>query len=211
MTDLYKNKYRIPSARLQTWNYAHNGLYFVTICTANQACLFGEIVETQCFASLADIPDNPMQLNDLGKIVEEEWLKTPQLRPDMNLELNEYVVMPNHFHAIIYIGENAYNDPYTTHDDLSSGDAKHCVSTSDIYDAIFNIKNRFGPQYKNLASIIRGFKAAVTIYARTNRIPFNWQARFHDHIITSNDEYIRIANYITDNPLKWQNDKFYIK
>ncbi|MES2379018.1 MAG: hypothetical protein V4553_20665 [Bacteroidota bacterium] len=211
MTDLFKNKYRISSARLQTWDYADNGLYFVTICTANRESFFGELVETQSFASpdniapLADMPDNIMRLNDLGKIIETEWLKTSELRPDMNLELQEYVVMPNHFHGIIYIGENAYNDRY-----LASGDAKHCVSTSDTYDATFEGKNKFGPQYKNLSSIIRGFKSAVTNYARKNDIPFNWQARFHDHIITSNDEYIRIADYIIDNPAKWQQDKFYI-
>jgi REP element-mobilizing transposase RayT len=144
-----------------------------------------------------------MQLNDLGKHVEAEWLKTPELRLDMNLELNEYVVMPNHFHGIIYIGENGYNSDYERYDNvMQDGDAVHCVSTD-------NIKNRFGPQSKNLAAIIRGFKSAVTTYARKNEIPFNWQTRFHDHIITSNDEYIKIANYIIDNPAKWQMDKFY--
>jgi putative transposase len=214
MTDLYKNKYRISSARLQTWDYADNGLYFITICTAERECFFGDIptVETQCLASpdnvaspdnIASPDNNIMQLNDLGKHVEAEWLNTRQLRPDMNIELQEYVVMPNHFHGIIHIGENAYNNRY-----LASGDAKHCVSTSDTFDATFKGRNRFQPQSKNLASIIRGFKAAVTTYARKNEIPFNWQARFHDHIITSNDEYIKIANYIIDNPAKWQMDKF---
>ena len=109
MSELFKNKYRIPSARLQTWNYADNRMYFITICTKNRECFFGEIVETRCFASPdiaspAEVPEYEMQLNDLGKIVESEWLKTIDLRPDMNLELAEYVVMPNHFHGIIYIG-----------------------------------------------------------------------------------------------------------
>ncbi|HEY9534305.1 MAG TPA: hypothetical protein VIQ77_07195 [Mucilaginibacter sp.] len=213
MTDLYKNKYRIPSARLQTWDYRDNGLYFVTICTANHECLFGNILErerapeTRSIASLlTGLTDPIMQLNDLGKFVEKEWLKTPALRPDMNLELQEYVIMPNHFHGIIYIGENSYNDG-------DRRDAKHRVfgnhNRIDIMHRVFNPKNKFGTQSKNLASIIRDFKSAVTMYARINDIPFKWQPRFHDHIITSNDEYQKIADYIMENPLKWQADKFY--
>jgi len=204
MTDLYKNKYRIPSARLQTWDYSDSGMYFVTICTADRECLFGNIaeitdhVETQSIASLSsECPDSIMKLNNLGKRVKIEWLRTPQLRPDMNLEIKEYVVMPNHFHGIIYIGENDYNKQ-------DCREAMRCVSTE-------NNKNKFGPQYKNLASIIRGFKSAVTTYARKNDIPFNWQPRFHDHIITSNDGYQKIADYIMNNPAKWQEDKFYLK
>ncbi|MEO7990541.1 MAG: transposase, partial [Chryseolinea sp.] len=71
--------------------------------------------------------------------------------------------------------------------------------------------NQFAPQSKNLASIIRGYKSAVTTYARKNNIPFNWQSRFHDHIIRSADEYYRISNYIVNNPAQWQKDKFFKK
>lgn len=122
MTDLFKNKYRISSARLQTWNYADNGLYFITICTKDREWFFGDVVETRCSASPADMPENKMQLNDLGKKVESEWLKTIELRPDMNLELAEYVVMPNHFHGIIFIGENQYNRDYPK---CMAGDVMH--------------------------------------------------------------------------------------
>jgi len=204
MTGLFKNKYRISSARLQTWNYADNGMYFITICTKDRQCFFGDIVETRCFASLADVPEYEMQLNDLGKIVESEWLKSSELRPDMNLELAEYIVMPNHFHGIIFIGENEYNNDYSKH---IVGDVMHHVSTNGIIDD--KPKNKFGNQSKNLASVVGGFKAAVTTYARKNNIPFDWQARFHDHIITSNEEYTRIANYIINNPDVWKKDKFY--
>ena len=134
-----------------------------------------------------------MQLNDFGKIVETEWLKTYELRPDMNLELGEYVVMPNHFHGIIGIGDNQYN------------------TVEEDYDSVSYRKNKFGPQSKNLASVIRGFKSAVTTFARKNDIPFDWQTRFHDHIIRTDDEYYRIADYIINNPGNWQQDKFYIK
>ena len=126
MTDLFRNKYRVSSARLQTWNYADNAMYFVTICTENRECFFGDF-ETRCIASLSDEPEYKMELNALGKIVETEWLKSPELRPDMNLELFEYIVMPNHFHAIIYIDDNQYNTANL--DNQRDGDAMHRVST----------------------------------------------------------------------------------
>ncbi len=119
--------------------------------------------------------------------------------------------MPNHFHAIIYIDDNQYNT--AAFGNKREGDAMHRVSTSGntIDDSMFHQKNKFGPQAKNLASIIRGFKSAVTTYARKNDIPFGWQARYHDHIIGSNKEYMRIAGYIETNPQNWREDKFYIK
>ena len=98
MAKLFHHKYRVPSARLQTWNYAYAGMYFVTISTKDREFYFGEITNGQ------------MQLSELGKIAETEWIKTIELRPDMNLELGEFVVMPNHVHGIILIGENQYNN-----------------------------------------------------------------------------------------------------
>ncbi|WP_321297950.1 transposase [Marinifilum fragile] len=97
MTQKFQNKYRIASARLKDWDYGSNAIYFVTICTQNREHYFGEIA------------NGKMQLNAIGELVQNEWIKTPELRPDMNLELGEFVVMPNHFHAIITIGKNNYN------------------------------------------------------------------------------------------------------
>jgi REP element-mobilizing transposase RayT len=188
MNDLFQNKYRISSARLQSWNYANAGMYFITICTKNRECYFGGMVEAQCIASLPPT----LQPTEIGKIAETEWFKTLELRPDMNLELGEFIVMPNHIHGIILIGENEYN---------SRRDAMHGVSTE--------YKNQFAPQSKNIASIIRGYKSAVTIYARKNNIEFDWQSRFHDRIIRSMDDYAKISNYIINNPAKWLDDKFY--
>jgi putative transposase len=209
MSDLYQNKYRIPSARLQAWDYSNQGMYFITIFTGNRECYFGNIVETRCIASppakhnpsVIDPapPPSEMQLSEIGKVAEREWLKTVELRPDMNLELAEFVVMPNHFHGIIMIGENAYNNPTGRY---AKGDAMHRVSITEP-------ANKFGPQSKNIASILRGYKSAITTAARKNQIPFAWQARFHDHIIRSETEYIKVANYIINNPTSWANDKFY--
>lgn len=202
MTHLYQNKYRIPSARLPTWNYGNEGMYFVTICTAQRQHYFGEInvpfVETSCWrledrdavtapgAQDAGIsPRSCMQLSALGKVAEAEWFKTVALRQDMDIQTDEFVVMPNHIHGILVIGNNQYNE--------------HASSDP----------NRFGPQSHNLASVLRGYKSAVTSYAKENEIAFGWQARFHEHIIRSYAEYQRISQYIRDNPANWQKDKFY--
>ena len=77
------------SPRLPGYDYSQSGVYFITICTAGRAHLFGEIA------------DGEMVLNDYGKIVQEEWERTPIIRPE--IEIDWYVVMPNHFHAIIFI------------------------------------------------------------------------------------------------------------
>ena len=196
MSDKFQNKYRIPSARLQNWDYGSHAAYFVTICTKHREHYFGEIVETECISSLQP---------------EQEWIKTPIIRPDMNLELGNFVVMPNHFHAILIIGENEYNTNGVNGDDDGAGDldvngnrrdVMHHVSTDTV--------NKFGPQSKNLASIIRGFKSSVTTHAKKIGIAhFEWQSRFHDHIIRNAERFEIIQNYITNNPKNWNNDKFY--
>ncbi|MDD3132201.1 MAG: hypothetical protein PHN94_10295 [Bacteroidales bacterium] len=202
--DKFQNKYRIPSARAQWWNYGNAGVYFITICTQNRIHYFGEIVnvESQSIASLQP-PPYKMQLSEIGKIAEREWLKTFDMRPDMNLSMGAFVVMPNHFHAIIAIGENEYN---TLHQ-RQLRDAMHCVSTNTNNGIQTN--NKFGPQSKNLASIIRGFKMGVTKNAREINADFQWQSRYHDHIIRDDYEYQRINNYIETNPENWGQDKFF--
>lgn len=197
MEKLFNNKYRIPSARLQNWNYANEAMYFVTICTKNRKNYFGRIITNN-----SDVQPQCIAATEIGKIAHSEWYKSIEMRPDMNLELGEFVVMPNHIHGIIIIGANEYN----TQRDTQRTDAMHCVSTN-ANDTEY--KNQFAPQSKNLSSIIRGYKSAVTTYARKNEIEFEWQTRFHDHIIRSMDEYHRISNYIINNPAKWQEDKFY--
>lgn len=87
MRDLYKNKYRIPSNRIRGWDYGGNGCYFITVVTAFRQELFGEIIE------------NEMVLNDFGKILYDEFFKSFDIRKE--LYLGEFVIMPNHWHAII--------------------------------------------------------------------------------------------------------------
>ena len=183
---LFKNKYRIESTRLANYNYSQSGMYFITICCKNREHYFGEIVDLE------------MRLNKIGKIVETEWLQTPKIRLDMNLLLDEFVIMPNHFHAILIIGENEYNKT------MQRRDAMHCVST----DNATNKRNKFGPQSKNLSSIVRGFKSSVTINTRETNSAFAWQSRYHEHIIKDSFDLNRIQNYITTNPQHWKDDCF---
>jgi putative transposase len=69
---------------------------------------------------------------------------------------------------------------------------------------------KYGPQSKNLASIIRGYKSAVTTFARKNNIDFEWQSLYYDHVIRTTDAYNKISHYIINNPSKWHHDKFFL-
>lgn len=92
MTDKFKNKYKIKSARLKGYDYSQNGMYFVTICTKDHKEFFGEVIGGE------------MKLNVIGNIVEKEWLQTPIIRP--YIFLDKWVIMPNHFHGIIEINNS---------------------------------------------------------------------------------------------------------
>jgi len=170
-TEKFKGKYRIETNRCLHWNYSSNGAYFITICTANRENYFGEIVDAE------------MKLSEIGQIAKYEWLKTKKIRPDMNITLHEFCIMPNHFHAIIKI--------------------------DDINPANMVTKNKFGPQSKNLGAIVRGFKSVVKKYATINKIEFAWQSNYHDHIIRNDEEFYKIRTYIRNNPKNWKEDQFY--
>jgi REP element-mobilizing transposase RayT len=95
MQDKFQNKYRIPSARLQNWDYSSNGAYFITICTQNREHYFGEI------------KDAAMQISTIGQLAEQYWKEIPNHFPFV--ELGNFVVMPNHIHGILIINK-LHND-----------------------------------------------------------------------------------------------------
>jgi len=221
----FQGKYRISSARLQNWDYTSRGMYFVTLCTKNREHYFGQIIKHEIDNEHFDI-----QLSEIGKIVESEWASTPKVRPDMNLVLGEYQVMPNHFHAILIIGDNQFNSGGMNQDILKNSndpDRDAILASPNVYESKSNpdsdpvielemqmiletdtkSKNKFAPQSKNLGSVMRGFKSSVTKFAKGNNFTFNWQPRYYDHIIRDHDEYQRIANYIRNNPDNWENDR----
>jgi len=174
--DKYKNKYRVSSVRLTGWDYGSNALYYITICTENRLHYLGEIIseqvvnedysETQNIASLQKTP--------IGEIAYNNWLEIPN--HFSFVELDEFVIMPNHIHGILYINKPGKVD--------------------------WQI-NKFGLQSQNLASVLRGYKASVKTYATTNNIEFGWQARYYDHIIRNEKEYLNIRSYIVNNPEQW--------
>lgn len=130
----------------------------------------------------------------------------------MNLWMGEYVVMPNHFHAIIGIGENKFNSDCDYNDiiDNRGRDALHRVSTNNHENNhVHNNTNQFGTQSKNLASIVRGFKLSVTVSGRKINPQFAWQPRFHDHIIRNDKSFQKIQNYIKKNVSNWKLDNFF--
>lgn len=176
MSNKFQDKYRIASLRAQWINYSDAAMYFVTICTKNHSHFFGLIEEKR------------MILNQLGVFVKDQWMETPIIRPDMNITLGEFIVMPDHIHGIINIGVNQYN---LTGSPLKSG-----------------LKRTFGPQSKSLGSVIRGFKSAVTTHARKmGMVDFGWQTGYHERIIRNQEEFFKISKYIKNNVKTWKEDR----
>jgi len=173
---LFRDKYRVESARLRDWDYASAGWYFVTVCTRKRRCLFG------------DIADDEMWLSPIGEIVAEEWQRTEQVRPDV--ELDAWCIMPSHIHGIIVIGHNSDTMVETPRWGVS-GQAE---------------PSRLKPH--SLSSIVGQFKSVCT--KRIRRIGFDdfaWQRRFYDHIIRTEKSLNEIRQYIIYNPAKWASDK----
>ncbi len=223
MSRLFKNKYRIASARLQTWDYGWNAAYYVTICTRNRICHFGNVV------------DGTMQLSDSGMIADTCWLEIPEHFPFV--KLCNHIVMPNHVHGIVVIDRHDDGNAGVwggdgggyIYDNDGGGDGP--VETQNfaslpmppmkppMHMPRFPLpstpqnddtpKNKFGPQSQNLASIIRGFKTGVTINARSINPDFKWQPRYHDRIIRNEDAFLTISKYISDNPRNWRDDQFF--
>lgn len=123
-----------------------------------------------------------MECNRLGNIVEQSWRESSKLR--QNIVIHEYIVMPNHFHGIVEICKNSQNDDQP----------KTMVE-----------KNHLG-------NIVKGFKSQVTSLARSaSRQDSNiiWQRGFHEHIIRNESSLLKIREYVINNPLKWELDRYY--
>jgi REP element-mobilizing transposase RayT len=187
---LFKDKYRIASARLRGWDYAGAGWYFVTLCTRNQECFFGEIVEAD------------LQLSTIGDIVAEEWQKTPTIRP--NVELDEWIVMPNHIHGIIVI--KPASDESSRDVPVERLPAERSIGKRETTHRVVSTKGRL--KAGSLGAIAGQFKSVCTKRIWAAGFPnFDWQPRFFDHIIRNEKSLKNIRQYIVNNPLKWELDK----
>ena len=177
------------SIRLKDYDYSKEGMYFITICTQNRECLFGDIVDKPVGANLCvrpdlDIqPDVDMILNKAGLMI-EKWIKELPNKY-INIKCNEYIIMPNHFHCIIEI---FYNN-----------EGEHIGSP--------------------LHEIIKWFKTMTTNeyirMVKNNELPnFEkriWQRNYYENIIRNEEIHQKVVDYIKINPLKWQDDKYYVK
>ena len=155
--------------RLKHFDYSNSGWYYVTICTKDHENYFG------------DIENGLMVLNVIGKITNDCWNKIETLHE--NIQLDYYVIMPNHIHGIIII-EN------------KTGDAKFASPPVDRTKM-------------ELCKLIQQFKRAVTIEIKSmsQRNKFKWQRSFHDRIIRNEKQLFNIRKYIQQNPLKWNLEK----
>lgn len=174
------NRHHRRSIRLKGYDYTQPGAYFVTICTHDRACLFGEVVE------------GVMRLNAWGEIVREEWFRTAQLRPYVVLHEDEFVVMPNHVHGIIWI--------------VGRVGATRQVAPTRVVPT-----SPAGPDAGSIGAIIGQFKSAVT--KRINAywgIPGAriWQRNYYEHIIRTERALNAIRRYIAENPLRWHLDRY---
>ena len=168
------------SIRYRGYNYAQPGAYFVTICTYEREYLFGEVV------------DGVMHYNDYGDIVGEEWFKTMEIRPSIRIYDDEFVVMPNHAHGIIWIvdDDSGRGDPH------GRGDPRVAPT---------------GPPPDSIGAIMAGFKSATTkrinVLRQSPGAPV-WQRNYYDRIIRNDRALRAIRQYIIDNPMRWQFDRY---
>ncbi|MDD3050320.1 MAG: transposase [Candidatus Cloacimonetes bacterium] len=196
------------SIRLKGYDYSQAGLYFITICVQNRECLFGEI------------QNGEMELNDAGNHTEKCWMEIPQHYP--NVKLHDFIIMPNHIHGIIEIVGANNDSPIieTANNDSpiieTANNDSPIIETANNDSLEINRANNDSPQRspsKTVGAIVRGFKIGVTKWFRDNKshqFPVGksvWQRNYWEHIVRNENEYNRIAQYINENSLKWENDK----
>jgi putative transposase len=178
------DKHHRRSVRLSGYDYSQNGAYFVTVCTNNRKCLFGEI------------KDGKMYLNDAGKIVCQCWDEIPMHFPHVDRDV--FVVMPNHIHGIVVIDGRGK---------ACDGGTINCRGTACRAPTV----ERFAqPISGSIPTVMRSFKSAVT--KRINELKHTpgeglWQRNYYEHIIRNESEWNRIRQYIVDNPAQWDMDR----
>ena len=171
--------YSRRSPRLPGYDYRQSGTYFVTICAEQMRSRFGTIVEGE------------LQLNSLGQLVGDEWQRLAIARA--NVKLDRFVVMPNHLHGLIRIGEEHEHD------------SRHVPEAET------------GPvsmQAGSLGAIVGQFKAAVSRRAKAEGIAGDtriWQRGYYDHIVRDQRSLNEIRRYILENPGRWHDDRLYVE
>ncbi len=185
------------------WHDYSEGAYFVTACTRHKVHYFGEI------------DDAKMRFSPIGESLDRAIREVNAHYEYAEVPL--YVVMPNHFHAIIFVNQDSKHlrevvVPAWLQErrDLAACAAGFIPEASAVAG---NLKPVFGGNPSLLAAVVGGIKAAVTRFAKANALPFEWQPRFHDHIIRSwhSPKSRAIYDYIENNPARWSSDCYNIK
>ena len=169
--------------RLPGYDYSQSGAYFVTICSFRRMPIFGRI------------SDREVVLSAEGRIVREEWLRTEIIRKEITLD--EFVIMPNHFHGIVIIEKSSSES-------ASVGAHGHAPQPRD------HAPLRRSP--RSLGSLVARFKGSATRQVRTKRadpIFKVWQRNYYEHIVRDDIELNRLRRYINENPLRWSQDQYY--
>ena len=183
MNNLFQNKYRVTSTRLQ-WHEYDGGAYFVTVCTGGKIHYFGEIA------------DGEIKMTAIGQYAHDNLQNITAHYP--YAEIPMFVVMPNHVHAIIFINNTKLvNKPQRRHVLVEPRRA------TALQRRMTDIANMQGW----LSVVVGGFKSAITKYARQHGLQFAWQPRFYDHVIRNHHEINHIAEYIGNNVTRWDLDE----
>lgn len=185
------------SIRLREYDYADAGGYFVTICTYQRHCLFGEVVAGE------------MRLNEAGQCVEKWWQSIPEHFE--NTSVDSYVIMPNHFHGVImHVGAGSPRPVFQTNEGRETTENQG----GDPENRGGDPQNQGGEtpplRYPTLGQVVGYFKYQST--RQINELRDNpgcpvWQRNYHEHIVRNENDLLNIRRYITENPLKWEQDE----
>jgi len=166
MLEKFQNKFQIRSTRLQHCDYGDNGAYFITICTNKCVHFFFFFIETP------NLEGSIMNLNEIGKLVEQFWIELPNYFSF--IELGNFVVMPDHVHGVLIINKMEEPTPKLVET------PNFRLSTNQKTAAAME---KWKPG--TIATIINQYKRICTINARIIRPDFAWQPNNHDLIIRS--------------------------
>ena len=184
-------KHHRRSIRLPGYDYASAGAYYVTIVAWQRECLFGEVINKE------------MQLNKVGKIVEWEWLELPKRLS--YISLGAHMVMPNHFHGILFVHENVG----ATRQGQPMSQPKEQPLQTMIPEGIDGSPLPRGPKVASLSAIMAQFKSRVTKriwkFPEFKETPI-WQRNYYEHIIRNQTDLQNKTDYIEANPLLWDED-----
>ncbi len=184
------------SIRLRDYDYTQQGAYFVTICVEHRECLLGEIT------------DGIVTLSEIGDLVLACWNDIPN--HFRHVELDEFMIMPNHVHGILVFTRDAYDT--RKGEALADASVNRVASVNANASPLQNPNARpNGTKPRSLNAVMQNFKSVST--RRVNQLQNNrgasfWQRDYYEHIVRNERELERIREYIVNNPRNWANDEY---